>query len=191
MNFHMRTADFYAGVRMRLRGRPPVYGSDLLPRDQAKKRFFTYRLAHGVADPIPDQRRRLAHKVKCLSPAQQIIATRRALAAYARMRSQHPGSQSARLLRRAIAEAFKMDSEAVFGRNNRQATTVPRQIAMALLGPLTGFGRTRVGNLLNRDHSTVFYAAKKMAVLLDGGLSSQSGPNYDATMRASEAHSHE
>lgn len=168
MNVQPVTAEFYARVRTRLRGQPPAYGTDLLPRDVGKKRFFTYAAPHGVVDPIPDQRGVIARKMARLTHEQQEIATRRALAAFARLRLQRPGRGAGRLMRQAAAEAFKMDVSELFGRNNFKATTAPRQIAMALLGPLTGYGRHHVGRLLDRDHSTVSYAMKKMAGLIDG-----------------------
>lgn len=175
MNFHADMTQHYLDVSTRLRGRPALPGTDLLPRDALQRRSYTWSEPHLCLDPVPDQREIPLEGLVWLQPTIEQIAARRALCAFARMREQTPDGRPVRQLQSAIAAAFKMDHSAVFGRSSRKAPARARQVAMAMAGGLTGFYRNQIAVCFHRNHATVHFAEKKFSWLLDGATSQIGG----------------
>lgn len=175
MNFHERMTVKYIGARMRLVGRVPLPGTDLLPRDERARRFYTWSKPHRCLDPVPNQCGVDADKLQWLRQEAEFVAVRRSLAIFARMQRENPCGRPIFQLKVAVATAFKMDSEALYGRRALKAVTRPRQIAMMLAMRLTKSSSAEVGRRFGRDHTTVLYAEKKFAWLLDGATSQIGG----------------
>lgn len=174
MNFHSKLADHYSKVRMRLGGGMSLID---LAQFQAPVLYLPAPVAfpNDVLDPVPDQRGVAAWNIEVIGHDAELIAARRALAAFARLRASNPHFHSMRHVQLAAAVAFKVDPEVLTGPCRRQGAVRVRQIAMTIACQVCAIGRNEIGRRFNRDHSTVHYASKKMAYLVDGATSSIGG----------------
>jgi hypothetical protein len=125
----------------------------------------------NVPDLIPDQRGKDVLDVMPIGADLEIVAARRALMAFARLRQEAPSISSVRHIQMATAEAFKVDLWVILGRSRRQGIVRIRQIAMLLAHRVCHASREDVSRRFDRNHSTVHYAEKKFAGLLDGATS--------------------
>lgn len=68
----------------------------------------------------------------------------------------------------AVAKAFGLSEEQIFGRSRTRKVALPRQIAMYLLREEGHVSLPQIGKSLGgRDHTTVLYACEKIADLLE------------------------
>lgn len=71
------------------------------------------------------------------------------------------------LLRRRVAEAWGVSSEALQGKRRTKNLTVPRQVAMYLIKEKFGLPLVEIGKLFGgRDHSTVIHSCTKVEEML-------------------------
>jgi chromosomal replication initiator protein len=69
----------------------------------------------------------------------------------------------------AVAEAFSVRPEMIFGRRRTQSVALPRQTAMYLLRQLTTLSLVEIGRVVGgRDHTTVMYACDRIADRISG-----------------------
>lgn len=170
MNFHAPVRSFstelayhYAAVRARLGGLPAVASAPvlLLPAP-------AWIEPHIVSDIVPDQRGR---EIVPAGADVEIVAARRALMIFARLRQDNPGLNSVRHLQLAVAAAFKVDLARILERTRRPGPTRVRQIAMMLAMRVCKLPRNQVAIRFDRNHSTVMHAERKLAAFLDGATS--------------------
>ncbi|MCW5212365.1 chromosomal replication initiator protein DnaA [Desulfobulbus sp. TB] len=64
------------------------------------------------------------------------------------------------IIRDIISSQYKISVEELISRSRKRAVSFPRQIAMYLTRKYTEESLANIGNLYNRDHSTVMYAVK-------------------------------
>ncbi|MCI5189411.1 MAG: chromosomal replication initiator protein DnaA [Candidatus Electrothrix sp. AS4_5] len=64
------------------------------------------------------------------------------------------------IIRDIISSQYKISVEELISRSRKRAVSFPRQIAMYLTRKYTEESLANIGNLYNRDHSTVLYAVK-------------------------------
>jgi hypothetical protein len=171
MNMHYRESlvEHYAAVRARLRA--PVFD---LPEIEAPVEVLLLDYQpepYTVVDLVPDQRNLTFMKVEALDAAAEILAARRALASFARMRTEHPSMNSVRQLQIAVAAAFKIDVAIITGPSRRHGPVRVRQIAQFLAAQVCATSRADIARRFRRDHATVFHAIKKFAGFLDGATS--------------------
>ncbi|MCW5205279.1 chromosomal replication initiator protein DnaA, partial [Desulfobulbus sp. N2] len=65
-----------------------------------------------------------------------------------------------RMIRDIISSQYRISVEDLTSRSRKRIVSFPRQIAMYLTRKYTGESLAHIGNLYNRDHSTVMYAVK-------------------------------
>jgi hypothetical protein len=168
MNFHVRSygaelAEHYAAVRARL-GCLPLIPQEpvlLLPPP-------VWIEPHVVVDLVPDQR---GKEVVPIGTNAELVAARRALMIFARLRDSKPADNSVRHLQVAVAAAFKIDLAVLIGRSRRPGPVRPRQIAMMLARRVCKHTLNHVSARFDRNHATVIHAERKFAYLLDGASS--------------------
>lgn len=177
MNVHFPSPVSYLDARLRLRRKAAPSGTDLLPRD--RRRLPQLIAIQTVTDPIPDQRGRAASKIVVLAADVEIIAIRRSLYAFARLRRVDPFSNQLRQLRLAVAIGFKMDVTLLFSRCRYRGLARVRQIAMMLAHSVTGSARNEIARRFDRDHSTVWFAERKFSHLVIGLCSPISMPEVE------------
>ncbi|MFI5370116.1 MAG: chromosomal replication initiator protein DnaA [Candidatus Eisenbacteria bacterium] len=72
----------------------------------------------------------------------------------------------------AVAEAYAIRPEVLFGRRRTQSVALPRQIAMYLLRHLTALSLVEIGRVVGgRDHTTVMYACERIGERITGDSS--------------------
>ncbi len=76
-------------------------------------------------------------------------------------------------IQNAVAREWGVSPEALTSKRRTRELTVPRQVAMYLIRDLLDEPLVRVGNLFNRDHSTVIHSVRKV----------ESGLEADARLR--------
>lgn len=64
-----------------------------------------------------------------------------------------------------VAESFGIPTEDILGKSKKKEAALPRQIAMFLLREKLSLPFTKIGDLFERDHSTVMSAIKKIEQL--------------------------
>ena len=179
MNFHAPVvhrsfttalSEHYAAVRARLGGLPAVRSAEIPAAPVLK---LPPPEPCIVVDLVPDQRGQAV--VKLIGANAELIAARRALMIYARLRRERPTSNSVLQVQAAVAAAFKIDLPLMLSRSRRQGPTRVRQIAMMLASHVTACTRGAVARRFNRNHSTVIHAEKKFAGMLDGAVSQIGG----------------
>ena len=126
-----------------------------------------------VVDLVPDQRGQAI--VIPIGTNAELIAVRRALMIFARLRRECPTSNSVLQVQIAVAAAFKMDLSLMLSRSRRQGPTRPRQIAMMLASRVTSCTCGAIARRFDRNHATVIHAEKKFAGMLDGAASQIGG----------------
>lgn len=68
----------------------------------------------------------------------------------------------------AVANYYRVPSEAILGRSRRQDVSMPRQIVMYLARTETGLSLPQIGEALGgRDHTTILYANEKITDLIE------------------------
>jgi len=161
----------YADADLRLRGRRLVLVSvpDLLPRKAEQLRNVRYLTPLNCADPIPNQRGR---DIMPIGAAAELIAARRALMIFARLREDNPSHNSVRHLQMAMAAAFKVDRNQMLARTRRPGPTRIRQIAMMLAMQVCKLSRSQIAIRFDRNHATVWHAERKFTQLLNSACSS-------------------
>jgi hypothetical protein len=179
MNFHApvpyrsyseRLSEHYAAVRARL-GAPQK--GDMVPEARPNTVLLLdfHPEAHVVDDLVPNQRRACLLTVERISADAEIVAARRTLAAFARLRTLNPTTNSATHLVHAAAIGFKVDIAVIVGRSRRPGPVRIRQIAMYLAHQVCGVSREAVSRRFDRNHATVLHAERKFQGLLDGAAS--------------------
>ncbi len=163
-SYGTRLSEHYAAVRSRL-GAP----STGLAREAVLLDFRSD--SHVVDDPVPNQRRATALTVEPISSAAEIVAARRTLAAFARLRAADPATNSMTHLLHATAIGFKVDVAVILDRSRRPNAVRIRQIAMYLANHVCGMSRQAISKRFDRNHTTVLYAQRKLEGLLDGATS--------------------
>lgn len=163
----------YADADLRLRGRRLVLVSvsDLLPRKAERLRNVRYLRPPDCADPIPNQRGKGGLDVMPIGAAAEIVAARRALMIFARLREESPSTNSVRHLQAAVATAFKVELRAILRRSRRPGPTRIRQIAMMLATKVCRCSRAEVGRRFARNHATVWHAERKFTHMLNSACS--------------------
>jgi len=69
---------------------------------------------------------------------------------------------------RAVAAAFGITNEQIYGRDRTREVALPRQVAMYLLRDAANISLPQIGEALGgRDHTTVIYACEKVADLIE------------------------
>src|ERR1700754_3852780 len=131
-SFEATLSAHYAAVRLRLRA--PEFSAPLMEMHEPTEPalLLEYQAPaepHEAADPIPDQR---GKDVMPIGAEAEIVAARRALMIFARLREEKPSSNSVRHLQMAVAEAFRVDLWAILGRSRRPGPVRIRHIAMML-----------------------------------------------------------
>lgn len=172
MNFHVRSysaelADHYAAVRARLGGLPliPPEPVLLLPPP-------IWIEPHVVVDLVPDQR---GKEILPIGANAELVAARRALMIFARLREDSPSFNSVKHLQIAVASAFKIDLAEIHGRSRRPGPVRVRQIAMVLALRVCAKTLNDISRRFDRNHSTVLHAKRKLAAFLDGATSQIGG----------------
>lgn len=163
-SFHAELSDHYAAVRARLGGLPltPPEPVLLLPN------FVFPAEPHHIVDLIPDQR---ARDVVPIGANAEVVAARRALMIFARLRESKPSDHSVRQMQVAVAIAFKIDLVVLLGRSRKPGPVRVRQIAMTLARRCCARTLNDTSRRFDRNHSTVLYAERKFAAFLDGATS--------------------
>ena len=89
----------------------------------------------------------------------------------------------------AVAARFGLTCEQMRGLDRQRAVARPRQIAMFLARELTGQSLPRIGQHFCRDHTTVLYAARRIARLIaaDAGVAGAVAGCRELLARAAEA----
>jgi hypothetical protein len=166
MNFHQQLVRDYTDVRARLGAAPlmPV----IMLRAPAQVLYLPPPEPQGVCDPIPNQRGVEARHIQRISAEAELIATRRALAGFARLRTQYPVDKLCRHLKMAVAAAFKVDAGILEHPSRCQGAVRIRHITLMIACHVCDLSRYELGRRFNRDHSTIYYANLKMEWLLDG-----------------------
>lgn len=174
MNFHAPARSFsaelalhYAGVRERLRGLPPIRSIEI-PAAQVFLLPPPTEL-HEVLDPVPEQRGK--EVVETIGAEAEVVAARRALAIFARLRSEPTTTNSVRHIQMAVAAAFKVDIGVILGRSRRPGAIRIRQIAIALARRVCAKTLNDLSRRFDRNHATVLYTERKWARFLDGASS--------------------
>lgn len=168
-SYHEKLVDHYAAVRARLGGLPMVRPEEIPAAPIFAIPAPTER--HAVFDIVPSQRGRSAADVFRISDEAEIVAARRALAIFARLRDEAPGINSVRHLQQAAAAAFKVDLWVILGHSRRVGPSRIRHIAMMLAHCCCATSREDVSRRFDRNHATVMYAEKKYAAFLEGACS--------------------
>jgi len=165
-SYSSRLSEHYAAVRARLGGMP----NERPPEIPATPLLFLAPPAeqHCVVDVLPDQR---GKDVLPVGAEAEVIAARRALMAFARLRESEPSANSVRQLQVAVASAFKVDLWVILGRSRRPCPVRIRHIAMMLAHCCCKTSREDVSRRFDRNHATVMYAEKKLAAFLEGATS--------------------
>jgi chromosomal replication initiator protein len=65
-----------------------------------------------------------------------------------------------------VARYFEISLDELYGSSRSAAIATARQIAMYLCRELTSLSLPKIGQLLDRDHTTVMYANKKITDLM-------------------------
>jgi chromosomal replication initiator protein len=75
----------------------------------------------------------------------------------------------------AVCARFGLSREQMQSPNRARIVSRPRQIAMFLAREMTGLSLPRIGRHFGRDHTTILYAARKIARLVaqDGALAAE------------------
>jgi hypothetical protein len=178
MNFHAPArsysadlAEHYAAVRARLDGFPTIAPAEIPTAPILLLPAPTER--HEVLDLVPNQRGK--EFVMPIGAEAEIVAGRRALAMFARLREEKPSTNSVRHLQMAIASAFKVDIWVIIGRSRKAGPVRIRHIALMLAHCCCKTSREDVSRRFDRNHATVMYAEKKLAAFLDGATSQIGG----------------
>lgn len=171
-SFSTALSEHYTAVRARLGGVPAARPVEI---PAAPALFLPPPAPQVVVDLVPDQRGRDAVNVLPVGTEVEIMAARRALMIFARLRDADPGSNSVRHLQKAIAEAFRVDLFAILGRSRKRGITRMRQIAMAMACRCCRLSRAEIARRFDRDHTTVLWAEKKWMPFLDGATSQIGG----------------
>ncbi|WP_028580436.1 chromosomal replication initiator protein DnaA [Desulfogranum japonicum] len=85
---------------------------------------------------------------------------------------------NAETIRDLIGRQFKVTTEELRSRSRKRAITYPRQIGMYLTRKYTKESLADIGNMYNRDHSTVLYAIK----VITRDMSQKSGTKQQVEM---------
>jgi len=108
--------------------------------------------------------RLVAHAHLTKSPITLVLATRFIETAGAVIRRRPPSPE---IVVQVVAEHFGMDTTVILGRRRDKYTALARKVAMYLLREESGLSSTRVGLVLDKDHSTVLYAQKALELQID------------------------
>src|SRR4051812_24238767 len=118
-SFEATLSAHYAAVRMRLRA--PEFEAPSLDMLDATEPALLLEYQppaepHVAADVVPDQR---GKDVMPIGDEAEIVAARRALMIFARLRAETPSTNSVRHLQMALSQAFKVDLWVILGRSRR------------------------------------------------------------------------
>jgi chromosomal replication initiator protein len=67
-------------------------------------------------------------------------------------------------IRDLIGRQFRVSIDDLRSRSRKRSVTFPRQMAMYLTRKYTNISLADIGNIYNRDHSTVLYAIKAITM---------------------------
>ena len=115
-------SELFAGAHVRLRGRRLVFLLDLTRNAEPTAQRLLYETSR-IRQLRPEQRNVAATVFRCFLAKAEAVATRRALAAFAHLQTQCPGHPVSRHDKLAVATAFKMDPDLIFGRRALKALT--------------------------------------------------------------------